>query len=364
MSEEQEHVSFAGLEGDIERQLTSTSLKFSRLPQLRVVVNSRCGRACFFCRPSGEAVPTMAGQELDIETVKVVVNAYVQFGGTFVKLTGGDPALWKDLVRCVAVLKKEVGVQQLHVISRHPRIGTLARRLATAGVDLINISLDTLKPELHQEITGIDDLPAMIKAVEQCVQTGLPVKINTVVMAGVNDLEIEDIIAFCERAGVASLKLLDTIGDLAAGRESFALRLKRLRNVTLSDLYCPLKPIAVKLKQRAIRTRILGQGGLGHPMLGITLPSGLEIIVKDHRAGAWYGNICSSCRYYPCHDALMALRLTADSRLQFCLLREDITIDLREQLAKGPRAVAAVLAHALKVYDQATFHMNITEVGQ
>jgi cyclic pyranopterin phosphate synthase len=67
----------------------------------------------------------------------VVVSAFVQLGGTLVKLTGGDPALYADLVRCVATLKGEVGVQQLQVISRHPRIGTLARQLADAGVDLI-----------------------------------------------------------------------------------------------------------------------------------------------------------------------------------------------------------------------------------
>lgn len=336
--------------------------RFSRLPQLRVTVNSRCGRACFFCRPSGEAVPTHAGQELDVDTVEKVARAYVELGGSFVKLTGGDPALWEKLVPCVTTLKNSAGVQQLHVISRHPRIGSLAGALRAAGVDLINISLDTLRPELHKEITGIDDLPEVLAAVEQCVEAGTPVKLNMVVMAGVNDCEIEDVIAFCERVGVASLKLLDTIGDLDAGPESFARRLRRLRGVSLADLYCPLAPVAAALRERAVKTRSVGQGGLGHPMLGLTLSSGLKVIVKDHRTGAWYWSNCVSCRHYPCHDAVMALRLTADARLQFCLLRQDKTIDLRPHLADGPSAVVAALAGALQEYDEATFHPNIAEI--
>lgn len=341
--------------------MTSTS-GFSKLPQLRVTVNSRCGRACFFCRPSGEALPTRAGQELDVDTVKKVARAYVELGGGFVKLTGGDPALWEDLVSCVATLKNGIGVQHLHVISRHPRIGILASTLAAAGVDLINLSLDTLKPELHKEITGIDDLLEVLTAVEQCVEAGTPVKLNMVVMAGVNDREIEDVIAFCERVGVASLKLCDTIGDLDAGPESYALRLRGLRDVNLADLYCPLEPVAAALRELAVKTKTVGQGGLGHPMLSLTLSSGLEVIVKDHRAGAWYGSICADCRHYPCHDALMALRLTADVRLQFCLLRQDKVIDLRPHLADGPSALVEALAGALQVYDEATFHAHIAEV--
>lgn len=363
MVEEQKEDLPLTAEHDVDRRRTSPPPKFSKLAQLRVMVNSRCGRACFFCRPSGEAVPTKPGQELDLKTVEVVARAYVELGGAFVKLTGGDPALWSQLVPCVAALKNGAGVQQLHVISRHPRIGSLAGPLRAAGADLINISLDTLNSELHKEITGIDDLSAVLEAIEQCVATGLPVKINTVVMAGVNDGEIANIVAFCEHIGVASLKLLDTIRDLDVGLESFVWRLRRLRNVGLRDLYRPLGPIVAALKERAVKTRSLMQGGLGHPMLGITLPSGLEVVVKDHRAGAWYGSICDGCRHYPCHDALMALRLTADARLQFCLLRHDMTVDLRPHLADGLPAVIAALSKALEVYDKATFYPNIRRLN-
>jgi hypothetical protein len=67
----------------------------------------------------------------------------------------------------------------------------------------------------------------------------------------------------------------------------------------------------------------------------MTLASGFEVVLKDSRAGAWYGEVCKDCRFYPCHDALMALRLTADRRLQFCLLREEISVPLAQILCDG-----------------------------
>jgi hypothetical protein len=76
-------------------------------------------------------------------------------------------------------------------------------------------------------------------------------------------------------------------------------------------------------------------GGLGHPMTVLAMPSGLEVVTKDSRAGLGTGDVCDGCPFFPCHDALMALRLTADRRLQFCLLREDVAVPLAEALVAG-----------------------------
>jgi cyclic pyranopterin phosphate synthase len=86
---------------------------------------------------------------------------------------------------------------------------------------------------------------------------------------------------------------------------------------------------------------------------------GLRVIVKDSQAGAWYGNVCQGCKFYPCHDALMALRLTADMRAQVCLLREDITVDLA-QLIKSRNApmLRNVLAGICRTYETAQFVSN------
>ena len=157
-----------------------------------------------------------------------------------IKLTGGDPALYGPLEEAVRRLRQEAGFDEIEVISRHPLIGGRAAGLAAAGVTQFNMSVDTLDPVLHHEICGVDDLPAVLDALGACVATGVPVKVNTVVMAGVNDQELVGLAAFCERIGVHTLKLLDVIKDLDAGAESFARRLAIKRGRAISDLYVPL----------------------------------------------------------------------------------------------------------------------------
>jgi cyclic pyranopterin phosphate synthase len=308
---------------------------FSKVPELRITVNSRCGRACFFCRPSGEAVETSPGVELDIETVLTVAKICEDFGISYIKLTGGDPALWPPLAECVERLKRETTCR-VEAISRHPRIGLLAEALAQAGTDMLNISIDTLDPDLHRKITGVNDLAEILDALKTCIGAGLPCKVNMVVLAQVNDHEIGGIISFCESVGVKVVKLLDLMADIEDGTETFARRMRLLGFDSLRELYLPLQNVAEGLRKRAVDERQFRQlGGLGNPMLDFTMKSGMEVIVKDHHAGAWYGSICKGCKYYPCSSALMALRLTADARLQYCLLRED---SVRGYNAYTPRA--------------------------
>jgi len=182
-------------------------------------------------------------------------------------------------------------------------------------------------------------------------------------MAGVNDQELVDLGAFCERIGVHTLKLLDVIKDLDAGAESFARRLAIKRGRAISDLYVPLDAIAAQFWQTAVSTETRTQGGLGHPMTVLTMPSGFEVVTKDSRAGAWYGEVCNGCPFFPCHDALMALRLTADRRLQFCLLREDITVPLADALAADDDAeLTALVQRAVETYASATFRRSTPAV--
>jgi len=305
------------------------------------------------CRPSGEAVATEAGMQLESDTVFDVVDICTKLGIRDVKLTGGDPALWDPLVTCATRIKSQLDCR-LDVISRHPKIAEHAEGLAKAGVDLLNISIDTLDPALHRKITGIDDLPGILAGLTKCVATGIETKVNMVVMAGINDHEIDALINFCECNGVRQLKLLDLMTDLEDGSETYIRRLQLLGISSLRQLYLPLNVIADQLRKHATQERVFQQAGLGNPMTGFTMPSGLEVIVKDHHAGSWYGSICKGCKYYPCHSALMALRLTADARLQYCLLREDICIDTK--LLSERHKLESVIADALTVYEKATFH--------
>jgi cyclic pyranopterin phosphate synthase len=281
---------------------------------------------------------------------------------TDLKLTGGDPALYDPLIDVVAAVKRRTAIKNVEVISRHPRIGELATGLAAAGVDRFNVSLDTLSPELHRRICGVDDLPRLLDAIMTLVGTGVPVKLNTVVMAGINDTEIMSLISFAETAGIRSLKLLDVIEDLDLGKEFHLTRLRKETGAsTLSDLYRPLADISGRLSAMAVKVEVQTQGDLGHPMQVFSLAGGLQVIVKDSKAGAWYGEICRGCRFFPCHDALMALRLTPDLRAQFCLLRDDITIDIAPIVRdKNQSLLRDELARICNEYDRAQFFTPVT----
>jgi cyclic pyranopterin phosphate synthase len=333
-----------------------------QLPQFRVTLNSRCGRACFFCRPSGEAVATHANQELDVDELMAVAQTVRRFGIRDVKLTGGDPALYSPLEEAVYRLRNEAKYEEIELISRHPLIGPRAERLAVAGVTKFNISIDTLEPSLHHELCGVNDLPGVLDALDACLATGRPCKVNTVVMAGINDGEIPNLIAFCARRGVRTLKLLDVIKDLDEGTESFARRLAIKRGTQLRNLYQPLSIVADKLRATAVSESTSTQGGLGHPMTSLVMPGGLEVLLKDSNNGAWYATMCRSCAFFPCHDALMALRLTSDLRLQFCLLREDVTVSLADKIGH-PDVLEATVREALAVYAGAAFVETSHDLG-
>ncbi|WP_187344081.1 radical SAM protein [Streptomyces sp. 3211.6] len=328
------------------------------VPQWRVTVNSRCQRACGYCRPSGEAVSTPKDVALNPDDLLRVAHAVRARGLTSVKLTGGDPALYEPLVETVRRLRDEAGFTEIEVISRHPRIGELAEDLAKSGVTLFNVSLDTLDPVLHHEICNVDDHGQVVDAIKRCVATGIPVKVNVVVLAGINDCEVNDLVQMCEDIRVDSVKLLDVIKDLDQGAESYSRRLLTKRGMTLPETYVPLGEITEVLRSRAVHEETVQQGGLGYPMTVLTLTSGMRVVVKDSTAGAWYGSVCRGCPFFPCHDALMALRLTADMRLQFCLLREDNTVDLAAAGAESGTALEHAVEAAFEMYADAYFRSS------
>ncbi len=332
-----------------------------RLPQFRVTLNARCGRACFFCRPSGEAVATADGTELELDDLIAVAKVVRAAGITGIKLTGGDPALYGPLEDAVLRLKREAGFDEVEVISRHPLIGQRAKRLAALEITQFNMSIDTLNKRLHHELCGVDDLPEVMWALQSCVETGVPVKVNMVVMGGINDDEVSSLADFCAMSGVRTLKLLDVIKDLDEGAESFARRLAIKRGKKLPELYVPIEPFAEKFAAAAVKHEVRTQGGLGHPMTVVTLPSGLEVMLKDSWAGAWYGSVCDGCPFFPCHDALMALRLTADLRLQFCLLRQDNTVSLAN-VVHDEGQLDRLIGAALEPYATAYFRTAKTRL--
>ena len=185
-----------------------------KIPQLRILVTSFCGRKCIYCRPTGEGVIDCASKRfIDMNSALEICRLYKKNGGNEIKITGGDPVFWSELVDFVKCLKSELDFQKVEVITRSPKILEKISSLVAVGMDVLNFSLDTIDKITYEKITGCYDYDELIMAIRECSRV-VPVKINAVILKGINDLEIRNLITFCESVGVQQLKLLDIIEDL------------------------------------------------------------------------------------------------------------------------------------------------------
>lgn len=299
-----------------------------KIPQLRILATSFCGCECLYCRPTGEGCAETGNENyIDVEMAMKICRLYCKKGGKEIKITGGDPIFWPELVTFVRRIKSELGLIKVEIITRSPKITRIVHQLVQAGMDVLNFSLDTIDPKTYEMITGRADLNELLSAITYCAAL-VPVKINAVIMKNINYSQIDELISFCEDSKIHQLKLLDIIDDLQDGDAGNSLRLKEFGVARLRDLYVSLAPICKKMEVSALSSNIVYQGGLGHPMNEYITQSGLVVTVKNSENGAWYGSICSMCGFYPCHDALMALRLTTEGSLQYCLLNEKQMVHL------------------------------------
>jgi cyclic pyranopterin phosphate synthase len=271
-------------------------------------------------------------------------------GVSEVKLTGGEPALYREIVPLVSALRKLPKVRRLELMTRHPRSGKRAADLREAGLDQLNFSLDSLNAATWSRITGVRGHEELLAAIRHAAATGISMKINMVVLKGINDHEIPSMIKFCEEIG-AGLKLLDLIVDISEFSEdliAYAIR-------HYDDL---LDVINWLRESGATQTVSYSTGGVGHPMPTFRFGEGPSIRVKTARSGAWYGDICRTCAHFPCHDALMALRMTPDGKLQRCLLRSDNLVDLLTPLRSGASedVLRGLVAEALATFESAQFY--------
>lgn len=286
-----------------------------KTPHLRICVTERCLYTCFYCRPGGEACRFSNKKGMGLRQIYQLVEILTNEGVTHLKLTGGEPLLRNDIPKMISALKSLKGITNVQLVTRSHKVGNIAEQLKDSGLDSITFSLDTLDHFTFFRTTRNGRLDLLLKAIKKVYKVGLNLKFNMVVMRGINDHEIPNMIEFTGRYG-STLKLLDLMN--MPGDPKF-----------LSYYYFPLDRIVADLEKKATKYSIETQsGGLGTPMPKFLMPNGATVLVKDARVGTWYSDVCKECKNFPCQDAMMALRLTADGCLQRCLLRQDNLVDL------------------------------------
>jgi cyclic pyranopterin phosphate synthase len=169
---------------------------------LRLSVTDLCNLRCTYCMPA-EGVPKLAHEEvLRLEEHAEVARAAAALGVTKVRITGGEPLIKRGILSLVRDLAATPGLATLALTTNGTRLKELARPLAEAGIQRVNVSLDSLKPEAFARITRGGDVAAVVAGIDAALAAGLPVKINAVLLAGVNTSEIAGLAAFARERGL------------------------------------------------------------------------------------------------------------------------------------------------------------------
>jgi cyclic pyranopterin phosphate synthase len=279
-----------------------------RVTYLRLSITDRCDLRCTYCMP--ERMTFLPRKDvLSFEELDELVTAFASFGVDKLRITGGEPLVRKDVMELMARFARHLGhgLRELTLTTNGTLLSKYAGELSAIGVRRINVSLDTLKRDLFEQISRRDMLDDVLRGVDAALAAGLKVKINTVALQGVNDGEIPDLIRFAHERG-ADLTLIETMpmGEAETDRVEDYLPLTKVRadlsrQFTLTDLdYHTGGP--------ARYVRVEETGG----RLGFITP-------LTH-------NFCESCN---------RVRVTCTGRLYTCLGRED-GADLRAALRADP----------------------------
>jgi len=287
--------------------MTKLADSFQRsINYLRISVTDRCNLRCVYCMPP-EGIALMSHNDiLTYEEIFTLVKAAAELGIDRVRITGGEPLVrlgLSDLVKMIAGIET---INDISLTTNGSLLAKYAAELKEAGLMRVNVSLDTLKPERFRVITRCGELKDTLKGIEAANKVGLtPVKINMVVMAGVNDDELPDFARKTIKDGwhVRFIEHMPVTGE-DSGSDLVSVKEMKKRLEIIGEL----EPAKMdKGNGPAKYFRFAGAKGT----VGFITP------VTEH--------FCYQCN---------RLRLTADGKLRLCLLRED-EINLREPLRRG-----------------------------
>ena len=177
--------------------------RFGRVHKsLRISVTDRCNIRCFYCMPTGPVSFLPREEILSYEEIVRVVRVAVGLGVRKLRITGGEPLVRAELWKLVEGLSDLEGIEEIALTTNGMLLAEQADRLKRAGLDRINISLDTLDADAFRSIARSGDLATVLMGIEDLLQAGISVKINMVPMRHVNDDQILPMLDYCMDRGI------------------------------------------------------------------------------------------------------------------------------------------------------------------
>ena len=275
---------------------------------LRLSVTDLCNLRCRYCMPDGV-------EKLEREAVLTheeflrLAALFAQCGIDTVRVTGGEPLVRKNVAQLVAGLKATPGIRRVTLTTNAVLLAEQLPALLDAGLDSVNISLDTLRPEVFRQITARDDFAAVQAGLQAALESGLPVKLNCVPQAGVNEGELEQLAALA-KDNALQVRFIEMM-PIGYGAAMPCISGPELR-ARFARRWPELAPLS------AAQEHALGDG----PAVYYTVPGwqgSIGFIAAVH------GKFCASCN---------RVRLTSQGFLRPCLASET-GCDLRALLRSG-----------------------------
>lgn len=272
---------------------------------LRVSVTQRCNLDCIYCHREGEGKASER-TEMSASEIGRLLKVGRKLGIDKLKLTGGEPLMRKDIVQIVREAARHM--DEISLTTNGTLLKSKAKALRNAGLDRVNVSLDTLDPNLYRKLTGRPYLRKAVEGIESAVSAGLePIKVNMVMMKGLNDSEIGSMNEFCRERNL----VLQAI-ELEEGRGGENRRFFRRHHASLEPLEKELESKAIEVKVNQLHNRrkyIMPEGNV------------IEIVRPMHNS-----DFCMNCR---------RMRITSNGELKPCLLRKDNHVNVLDAVRNG-----------------------------
>jgi cyclic pyranopterin phosphate synthase len=280
-----------------------------KIDYLRISITDHCNLKCYYCTPFSGRSHLKRSEILTYEEMLNVARAAAAIGITKIRVTGGEPLVRKGVVEFCRMLSEIDGLKSLALTTNGIYLAEMAKPLFKAGVRRINISLDTLRQNRFEKISGYNSLPRVLAGIKRAEEIGMhPIKINSVVMRGINDDEIEDLarLTLDKPYHVRFIELMPTDSSAYGNYES---------------LFIPVEEFMKKIHQ-IDQVQIEPATDSYGPARLCKLPGAVGK-VGFIAPISWH--FCGSCN---------RLRLTADGKIKTCLFSQE-EIDIKTALRTG-----------------------------
>jgi len=284
---------------------------------LRVSVTERCNFRCQYCMPEKPFSWVPKENLLSFEELFLFMKVAIDEGVNKIRITGGEPLLREGLDTFIKMIHDYKPDIDLALTTNAYLLPQTAQKLKDAGLKRLNISLDSLKPEVAHKIAQKDVLDQVLKGIDKALEVGLGVKINMVPLKGINDDEILDIIDYCKARNI-KVRFIEYMENAYASK-------------TIEGMHG--REILEKVKERHT-IKALGREGAS-PSFNYVLDNGYEFgLIDPHKH-----DFCENCN---------RIRLTAEGNLIPCLYFDE-AMSIAESVKKGDiQGAADVLAQVLK----------------